>query len=51
MKLKGAKKITSAIQKTNKPLTNQQKLDKLRVKNPLLQSLISKFDLDDNLEF
>ena len=50
MKLKGAIKVTAAMPKTNKPLTSQQKLDKLRAKNPALQTLINLFDLESNLE-
>lgn len=50
MKLKGAKKVTQAAPFTNKPLTNREKLERMKQKNKSLETLINCFGLETSLE-
>lgn len=50
MNLSGAKKVTQADHFTKKPVTNRQKFEKLKSKNPNLNLLIKKFDLESSFE-
>lgn len=49
MIVKGAKKVTSASNLCEKPLSNQQKFDRLNKKNDNLGYLVSTLGLDSDL--
>lgn len=51
MKLKGAKKVSQVESFTNRPVTNSQKIERLKDKNPAMSILIEKFNLESNPEF
>lgn len=51
MKLKGTKKVSQAESFTNRPVTNFQKIERLKENNPVMSILIKKFNLESKPEF